>query len=106
MRLALMRYSGCRIRFTGVFSKYGVKRNERGYLISTVLLSDITDDFGVIVCDHLWIEISEGFEGLQRGDVLEFDASVRPYIKGYYTARRERDYCLKYPERVQKVAMA
>ena len=59
--------------------------------------------------------ITQGFEELclKPGDVVEFDARVTPYLKGYKGNREdedlppvERDYRLSYPTKFEKVGEA
>ena len=77
----------------------------------TVLLVDVRDSDGNLVTDHLWFNYTKGFESLgdlQEGDVIRFDARVRPYVKGYvnqraYIDEREVDYKLAYPTKVARV---
>ena len=76
----------------------------------TVLLVDVRDSDGNPVTDHLWFNYTKGFASLgdlQEGDVIRFDARVRPYIKGYvnqreYIDEREVDYKLAYPTKVAR----
>ncbi len=79
----------------------------------TVLLKDICDAGGVIVCDHLWFNLTKAFAllNLQPGDRVQFDARVKKYVKGYFGRRddvfdkpAEVDYKLSHPTKVTKVA--
>jgi hypothetical protein len=109
MRKALAKDDGVRANYTGVFVRYGTKNGFKGP-VPTVLLSDIRDAAGQLVCDHLWFNLTKGFESAELcpGDHVQFDARVSKYIKGYMghvweralDAPLEEDYKLSYPTRV------
>jgi signal peptidase I len=103
MRERLKAIVGVRARFRGTFSKFG-ERTSHGYVKRMALLVDVTDSRGREMCDHLWLNLTPTVErlALQPGDVIEFDARVRPYVKGYYTDRR-RDYKLNNPTNFLKL---
>jgi len=109
-RHCLKEHKGKRLRFTGVFERYGSKRAYRGPDLRTVLLVDVRlVDTGQIVTDHLWFTETKGLSrlerGLEPGDTLTFDARVETYKKGYQGRRAkewgedwtETDYRLKWP---------
>jgi hypothetical protein len=111
VREELARDDGLRGSFTGTFERIGVKTSF-GYTKKTVLLKDIKDSRGTLVADHLWFNLTKGFEalGLQPGDSVRFDARVKEYIKGYRGRRDdvfgkpiEVDYKLSHPTRIGKV---
>lgn len=58
---------------------------------------------GQLLTDHVWFDRRKWVDELelQPGDEIEFDARVRPYMKGYADARR-RDYKLAHPTRIIK----
>ncbi len=105
MRTELEKIQGKRGRFYGVFERYGTKTNWKGYPENTVLLKDIKDLKGEIVSDHLWFNLTKGFEKLgemNHGTVIAFEARVKPYTKGYVNHRegidnRQTDYRLSHP---------
>ncbi len=70
------------------------------------LLLDVTDARGNEMCDHLWLNLTKQIEALRLrpGDRIEFDARVRPYVKGYYDNRR-RDYRLSHPTNFMKLGL-
>lgn len=70
--------------FTGTFVRYGSKSGYKG-IIETLLLKDIKNANDKLVADHLWFTKTKGFAqyDLKEGDVLQFDARVSKYIKGY-----------------------
>ena len=64
-----------------------------------------------MITDHLWFNNTKAFQAvnLEAGDVVEFDARVKPYEKGY-KGRREYvdkpitiDYKLSWPTKVEKI---
>lgn len=101
---------GCRERFSGSFKRFGSKVGYKGRVETTVLLTHITDANGQFVCDHLWFNHTKGFQGidLREGDVVEFEARVSDYVKGYmhddYVDERTVDYHLSYPTKIKRVA--
>jgi len=98
-----------RSRYKGIFSKYGIKSAYRGWPTVTLCLTDVkTVPSGETVTDHLWFNETKEFQSLAPlypGDVVAFDARVRPYEKGYVNNRnevdmRETDYKLSHPTHV------
>lgn len=80
--------------FSGIFSRYGNKTGFTGKLLKTVLLENITDNKGEVLCDHLWFNLTKGFKllgELKYGDKIEFEARVKPYKKGYRGHRIDND---------------
>jgi hypothetical protein len=115
MRKALAPREGERATFTGTFERYGLKTGwGKGPPKKTLLLRDIIDSRGVKVCEHLWFNLTMGFAKLrlQPGDVVQFDARVKLYTKGYKGRREdvdkpmERDYKLSHPTRAVRLASA
>ena len=99
-----------RHRFQGTFSRYGSKSGYYGPE-KTILLTNITEE-GTPVCDHLWFNATKGFQACdpQEGDILEFDARVAEYTKGYFGHRDDvyvpvqEDYKLSRPTKVVNVS--
>lgn len=97
-----------RHRFTGTFIRTGWKSGYMSDGVETVLLQNIKDESGKIVTDHLWFNMTRGFycANLSAGDIVQFDARVEPYIKGYMGYRDnvycpiEDDYKLSRPTKV------
>jgi hypothetical protein len=97
--------------FRGTFERFGTKNGWQGRQEKTLLLKDICDETGKRVCDHLWFNLTQAFTTLtlQAGDLVQFDARVKAYEKGYFGRRwevdkpAEVDYKLSHPTRVQKV---
>jgi len=110
MRKRLKEINGKRAHFTGTFERYGEKNTYMGGIATTVLLKDIKDDEGNIISDHLWFNNTKEFSkyNLSQGDILDFFARVKSYLKGYRGYREdvykpvEYDYKLSYPTKVAK----
>ncbi len=110
MRNALQQRDGERATFLGTFERMGTKRGWAGDE-PTVLLKDIRTPDGTPICDHLWFNRTKAFAalGLVPGDVIQFDARVKEYEKGYKGRREdvyvaiEIDYKLSHPTKVRKV---
>jgi len=89
MRKALAKQNGIRKKFSGVFARIGKKTNFKGYSEETILLNSITDlETNIHVTDHIWFSFTKGFQnaGLKEGKegvVIEFEARVKEYKKGY-----------------------
>ena len=110
MRKRLETDAGLRKRFRAVFVRVGKKTNFKGYSEDTILLRDITDtETNQVVTDHLWFTYSKTFEdaNLHEGDLIEFDARIKEYKKGYVNKRmmvdkRRTDFRLSHPTKVCK----
>ena len=112
MREKLKRIERERAAFTGTFERVGTK-SSYGYTKRTVLLVNVKNAAGEVVADHLWFNMTRGFEGLGlvRGDTVRFDARVKRYTKGYrgwredvYDKPVEIDYKLSHPTKLEKLA--
>jgi len=112
MRTALKKIEEQREAFTGVFSKYGLKTNFRGPSTETLLLVHIRDQQGQLIGDHLWFNLTKGFEQLGQlkpGDPIRFEARVKKYKKGYINRQAgidqsKFDYKLSHPTRIERIA--
>jgi len=110
MRQELKKIEQQRALFRGVFSKYGLKSGYGGRSMETVLLVDIRDSNGKLICDHLWFNMTKGFEVLgtmREGDVIQFEARVKEYKKGYVNRRAgidqsRSDYKLSHPTKIMR----
>lgn len=99
--------------FTGVFIRDGIKNGYKGPE-RTLLLSDIKDNYGNYVSNHLWFNYTKGFEkaNLHEGDTVQFTARVSEYEKGYKGKRWdvykpiEIDYRLSYPTQIKNLGKA
>lgn len=96
--------------FSGIFIRIGLKSGYKE-LEETVLIKDVRDSSGRIVTDHLWFNLTKGFQAanLHEGDIVQFDARVAMYQKGYRGHRPdvycpiEQDYKLSYPTKVKNL---
>jgi hypothetical protein len=112
MRAQLSKAAGERKKFRGVFTRLGKKAGYRGYSEETVLLTTVTDiDANVVVADHLWFSYTKGFidAGLKEGNVVEFEARIKKYSKGYVNRRyqinqQSIDYRLSHPTKIRRVS--
>ncbi|MBX2962960.1 MAG: hypothetical protein KF687_10645 [Cyclobacteriaceae bacterium] len=111
MRKELAIHKGERKKFRAVFSRLGKKMNFKGYSEETILLSNIVDaDTNKLVTDHIWFSYSKAFEkiNLTSGCILEFDARVKTYKKGYINTRyrmnnQSLDFKLSHPTKIRKI---
>ena len=111
MRTGLKKINDVRKKFQGVYQREGKKINWKGYSETTILLKDIRDETGNVVTDHLWFTMTKGFEALgalTTGDVIEFEARVTDYKKGYVNRsikvnQRSVDYKLSRPTKMRIV---
>jgi hypothetical protein len=105
MRTGLKKELGQRKKFKGIFVRTGRKSGFNGYSQETILLKDITNlEHGVVVTDHLWLNLTKGFEALKvkEGMTLEFEARIKEYTKGYVNKHykidhQKKDYKLSHP---------
>lgn len=111
MRKELATQVGKRKRFRAVFSRLGKKTNFKGYSEETILLNNVLDaDTLKPVTDHVWFSYSKVFEkiDLTKGCILEFDARVKAYKKGYVNTRyqmnnQSSDFKLSHPTKIKKI---
>ena len=110
----MKKIKGLRKTFVGVFERYGSKTNWHGFPENTILLVKVKDGNSKIVADHIWFRMTKGFEKLgelKDGDRLQFDARVKPYVKGYVGYREEirwekppqQDYKLNNPTKIKRL---
>jgi len=108
MRQELARMEDMRAIFTGTFARFGEKNGYKGPM-PTVLLKNVCDESGREVTGHLWFNLTKGFASLnlQGGELVEFRARVKEYVKGYKGRREdvyapvEADYKLSHPTKVR-----
>lgn len=112
MRNGLKKDTGIRKRFSGIFVRTGKKINYNGYAEDTILLKDITEvDTNLLATDHVWFTYTKGFDALgtlQEGMIIEFDARIKEYTKGYVNKAlnihaKKRDYKLSNPTQIKIV---
>ena len=103
MREKLKEINRVRARFRGTFEEFGY-RTSGGYRKDMALLRNITDAKGNEMCEHIWLNLTKTVKALdlKRGDLIEFTARVRPYVKGYHDNRR-MDYRLSNPTKFVKL---
>ena len=114
MRAKLKKIENTRKKFTAVFKRYGSKTNWHGFSEKTILLVDVkSNGKGKTVTEHIWFRMTKGFEKLgelKEGDILQFDARVKEYTKGYkgcildnWERPVEIDYKLNNPTKIKKL---
>jgi hypothetical protein len=75
------------------------------------LLKNILDaEDKKVVADHVWFAYSKSFQllRLQAGELIEFEARVKKYTKGYVNRRyqidsKTIDYKLSHPTKIRLV---
>ena len=99
---------GKRLRFQARIERRSEKPAYRGLPVPTLLLSGVSlAETGDEVTDHLWFTAGKWAESLRPGDLIEFDARVDSYVKGYRGSREdvhlpeESDWHLERPTRVR-----
>jgi hypothetical protein len=108
MRSKLSADEGQRKKFRAVFSRFGKKVNYQGYSETTVLLTKVVDvEQKSVVTDHAWFSLTKGFESikLEPGMIIEFEARVKGYEKGYVNKRyginqRKQDFKFSHPGKI------
>ncbi|RAW00101.1 hypothetical protein [Pseudochryseolinea flava] len=108
MRSKLSDDEGQRKKFRAVFSRFGKKTNYQGYSESTVLLTKVIDiEKKIVVTDHAWFSLTKGFEeiNLKPGMIIEFEARVKAYEKGYVNKRyginqKKEDFRFSHPGKI------
>ncbi len=111
MRKELAEEKDTRKKFRATFERLGKKVNYKGYSEDTILLKNIIDtDKNQQVADHLWFSYTKGFEGIKltQGVVLEFEARIKEYRKGYVNKglkinSRKQDYKLSHPTKIKMI---
>ena len=113
MRHGLQLIDGVRTRFRSTFKRFGKKSGYKKRWVLTILLVDvkIAGDENVL-CDHVWMTAGKQFKDLDlhSGDIIEFNARVGAYRKGYSMDDLERpfriDYRLERPTKMEKKGKA
>ena len=84
IRTELKNLKNVRRTFQGTFERFGVKGGYKGPLKTILLLHVVNIKTKKEVTDHLWFNFTKGFATLElaKGDVVEFCARSRPYVKG------------------------
>lgn len=102
MRKELKKLDGQRLRFRAKVERFGEKNGYMGTL-PTILLTNVFElTSGQVVTDHLWFTRGKTWQ-CEVGDIVEFDARVGSYEKGYKGYRKDvckevkTDYRLERP---------
>jgi hypothetical protein len=111
MRSELKKEEGERKKFRGTFIRTGKKTNIKGYSEETLLLKNIIDlETNRTVADHVWFNYTKGFQnaGLSEGIMVEFEARVKKYTKGYVNNHYKmdftrQDYKLSHPTKIKTI---
>lgn len=111
MRKELAKEEGKRKKFKAAFDRVGKKVNYNGYSEETILLKNIVDlETNKIIADHIWFSYTQGFikASIVVGDVVEFEARVKEYRKGYVNRNYKinntsKDFKLSNPTKIKKV---
>lgn len=111
MRRELGKEEGQRKKFQAVFVRLGKKTSYKGYSEETLLLKQVKDvATNQIVTDHIWFTFTKGFEKIEltEGTLIEFEARIKEYRKGYVNNRygidkSSKDFKLSHPTRIQAV---
>ena len=111
MRKKLKQLNEIRARFRGTFVRAGMKNGYKG-MLPTIMLKNVENiETKEIVTEHLWFNLTKGFSALdlKEGEIVEFDARVKSYTKGYmgyrddiYDKPVEYDYKLSHPTKIIK----
>ena len=100
--------------FTAEFVKYSYKMSRAKVPIRTLLFQNIKNEEGKIVADHIWFMTTNEFDKFKfhYGNVVQFDAYIGEYVKGYFGTRKDRnhnhkkmalDYNLSCPSQIKKL---
>lgn len=95
MRKNLQILHNKKIRVRGKVHRFGKKPPN----VTTICLTDIYDMENHFLTSHVWISQGKRVEDLQVGDIVEFNAIVKPYRK----ANKTYDFRLSYPSQIEKV---
>jgi hypothetical protein len=100
---------GERLLFKATVAEYSF-RYFKDKKIPTILLKSITkanDDH--VLADHLWFTLGKSWANLNIGDVVQFEATVSEYEKGYKGVRKDifepirKDYKLTRPTKIKTI---
>lgn len=90
--------------YTALYGGVGFKRSYGDHYLPTLLLKDVKHK-DRLVTDHIWVNYTKKFSELGRlkeNDVLEFDARVTSYLKGYYFDK-SKEYGLERPTKIHLI---
>ena len=108
MRKELSKINGVRAKFTATISRTGKKNNFRGAPSETVLFTDVRNEKGELVTEHVWFTVGENLKAVFKniGRSVSFNARVTPYTKGHKGYKmdvikaKEEDFKLSNPTNV------
>ena len=108
MRKGLAKQVGERKKFHARFVRFGKKTNYYGFTEETILLKDVIDlESARKITDHIWFSYTKSFQQIPLADgmIIEFEARIRKYSKGYKNSRykidhRREDYKLSHPTKI------
>lgn len=103
MRKELKKIKNKRTTFIGEVNKFGTKPSYKGYPKKTILLINIKfKETNEIATDHIWFTVGKTIENIELniGDIIQFDARVKQYKKGYI--EKEVDYKLSNISKIYK----
>ena len=114
MRKNLKNIEGERLRFKATVERFGKKTSFKGFPEDTILFKNVIRlDNNELATDHIWFTVGKTISSLNlnSGDVVEFDARVGDYVKGYVNYRefideRTVDYKLNRPTRFKIIHKA
>ena len=115
MREQLKDRIGLRGEFHATFQRTGIRKTQWGVNV-TALFTNVCDERGAQVSDHLWFMFGARMQQLhlKLGDEVRFVATVAPYLKhnpefdGFEEDGpfRVTDYRLIYPSNMRKLGEA
>ena len=103
MREKLQKINGERLRFKATVGRFGKKTAYKGYPLDTVCFTDVKFFSGGVATDHIWFTAGKRIKelNLQEGDMVSFEARVKPYLKGY--EKDEVDFRLSNISKIVKL---
>ena len=103
MRKKLKPYLNQRVRFKAIVESFGKKASFRGDDVDTVLLSNVIIVEGNIhATNHIWITKTKMWQTIEIGDVVNFNAKVVAYTKGYKGYKTNIDKPIKNDYRIER----
>lgn len=108
MRKELGKIEGTRTKFTATIARLGTKQNFRGPSSETVLFTDVRNEAGELMTNHVWFTIGKQLAPVVHhvGKRVAFEARVKGYTKGYkgrgleLLKPREEDFKLSNPTNI------
>jgi hypothetical protein len=108
MRKELAKMEGARMRFTAIIARLGKKNNFKGAPSETVLFTDVRNEQGELMTQHVWFTVGKQLSCVYDnvGKRVSFDARVSGYVKGFkgygleILKPKEADFKLSNPTNV------